>query len=87
MTGGAHRPPTRRAELAAFLRLHRTRLTPADAGLITGSATGRRRTPGLRREELAQLSGVGVTWYTWLEQGRDITASPQVIMPWPGPCC
>jgi transcriptional regulator with XRE-family HTH domain len=72
-------PPARRAELAAFLRLHRTRLTPADAGLVTGSATGRRRTPGLRREELAQLSGVGVTWYTWLEQGRDITASAQVI--------
>lgn len=75
----AHVPPTRRAQLAAFLRLHRTRLTPADVGLVTGSATGRRRTPGLRREELAQLSGVGVTWYTWLEQGRDITASAQVI--------
>jgi transcriptional regulator with XRE-family HTH domain len=39
----------------------------------------RRRTPGLRREELAQLAGVGVTWYTWLEQGRDITPSPQVL--------
>ena len=38
-----------------------------------------RRTPGLRREEVAELSGVGVTWYTWLEQGRDIAASPQVI--------
>ena len=75
----AHLPSARRAELAAFLRLHRTRLTPADVGLVTGSATGRRRTPGLRREELAQLSGVGVTWYTWLEQGRDITASAQVI--------
>jgi transcriptional regulator with XRE-family HTH domain len=80
VTGDAPRlPSTRRAELAAFLRLHRTRLTPADVGLVTGCATGRRRTPGLRREELAQLSGVGVTWYTWLEQGRDITASAQVI--------
>ena len=80
MTSDAARlPPSRRAELAAFLRLHRTRLTPADVGLVTGSASGRRRTPGLRREELAQLSGVGVTWYTWLEQGRDITASAQVI--------
>ncbi|MER6786159.1 helix-turn-helix transcriptional regulator [Streptomyces sp. NPDC000658] len=39
----------------------------------------RRRTPGLRREEVAQLSGVGVTWYTWLEQGRPINASPQVL--------
>jgi transcriptional regulator with XRE-family HTH domain len=72
-------PPTRRTELAAFLRTQRARLTPADAGLPAGSASGRRRTPGLRREEVAQLSGVGVTWYTWLEQGRDITASAQVI--------
>jgi hypothetical protein len=72
-------PPTRRTELAAFLRTQRARLTPADAGMVTGSASGRRRTPGLRREEVAQLSGVGVTWYTWLEQGRDISASSQVI--------
>jgi len=41
--------------------------------------TGRRRTPGLRREEVAVLAGVGVSWYTWLEQGRDITVSPQVL--------
>jgi transcriptional regulator with XRE-family HTH domain len=72
-------PPTRRSELAAFLRTQRARLTPADAGLPEGNASGRRRTPGLRREEVAQLSGVGVTWYTWLEQGRDITPSAQVI--------
>ncbi len=71
--------PTRRTELAAFLRAQRARLTPADVGLPEGSASGRRRTPGLRREEVAQLSGVGVTWYTWLEQGRDISASAQVI--------
>jgi transcriptional regulator with XRE-family HTH domain len=71
--------PTRRTELAAFLRAQRARLTPADVGLPEGSASGRRRTPGLRREEVAQLSGVGVTWYTWLEQGRDIAASAQVI--------
>jgi transcriptional regulator with XRE-family HTH domain len=71
--------PTRRTELAAFLRAQRARLTPADVGLPEGSAPGRRRTPGLRREEVAQLSGVGVTWYTWLEQGRDIAASAQVI--------
>ncbi len=70
---------TRRTELAAFLRAQRARLTPADAGLPEGSASGRRRTPGLRREEVAQLSGVGVTWYTWLEQGRHIAASAQVI--------
>jgi transcriptional regulator with XRE-family HTH domain len=70
---------TRRTELAAFLRTQRARLTPADVGLVSGSASGRRRTKGLRREEVAQLSGVGVTWYTWLEQGRDISASAQVI--------
>jgi transcriptional regulator with XRE-family HTH domain len=74
-----HARPTRRTELATFLRACRARLTPADAGLPDGSASGRRRTPGLRREEVAQLSGVGVTWYTWLEQGRDISASTQVI--------
>ena len=66
----------RRAELAAFLRTRRERITPEQAGLPPGS---RRRTPGLRREEVAQLAGVGVTWYTWLEQGRPINASPQVL--------
>ena len=66
----------RRAELAAFLRTRRERITPEQAGLAPGI---RRRTPGLRREEVAQLSGVGVTWYTWLEQGRQINASPQVL--------
>ncbi|MEW2154463.1 helix-turn-helix transcriptional regulator [Streptomyces sp. NPDC007189] len=66
----------RRHELAAFLRSRRARVTPADVGMPPGL---RRRTPGLRREEVAQLSGVGVTWYTWLEQGRPINASPQVL--------
>ncbi len=66
----------RRPELAAFLRSRRARVTPADVGMPPGF---RRRTPGLRREEVAQLSGVGVTWYTWLEQGRPINASPQVL--------
>ena len=66
----------RRAELASFLRNRRERITPQDVGLVT---SGRRRTPGLRREEVAQLAGVGVTWYTWLEQGRDITPSAQVL--------
>jgi transcriptional regulator with XRE-family HTH domain len=78
-TDSPHGSPTRRTELAAFLRAQRARLTPADVGLPEGSASGRRRTPGLRREEVAELSGVGVTWYTWLEQGRDISASLQVI--------
>ncbi|UFR04523.1 helix-turn-helix transcriptional regulator [Streptomyces sp. Go40/10] len=70
------RTQRRRPELAAFLRTRRARVTPADVGMPPGL---RRRTPGLRREEVAQLSGVGVTWYTWLEQGRPINASPQVL--------
>ena len=69
----------RRTELAAFLRARRAGLRPADVGLPDGSASGRRRTPGLRREEVAQLAGVSPTWYTWLEQGRDIPASAQVV--------
>ena len=77
--GNPRAGPTRRTELSAFLRSCRVRLTPGDVGLPDGSASGRRRTPGLRREEVAQLSGVSVTWYTWLEQGRDISASAQVI--------
>lgn len=68
--------PERRNELAAFLRSRRARITPADVGMPPGL---RRRTPGLRREEVATLSGVGVTWYTWLEQGRPINASVQVL--------
>ncbi|HEY2601186.1 MAG TPA: helix-turn-helix transcriptional regulator [Thermoleophilaceae bacterium] len=66
----------RRAELADFLNARRAALQPADVGLPGG---GRRRTPGLRREEVASLAGVGTTWYTWLEQGRDVRASLDVL--------
>jgi transcriptional regulator with XRE-family HTH domain len=66
----------RRKELAAFLRSRRERLTPDQLGL---PEFGRRRTPGLRREEVAQHAGVGITWYTWLEQARDINVSDQVL--------
>lgn len=66
----------RREELADFLRKRRASLRPEDLGLPGG---GRRRTPGLRREEVAQLAGVGTTWYTWLEQGRDVRASLDVL--------
>jgi transcriptional regulator with XRE-family HTH domain len=66
----------RRTELAGFLRSRRARISPEDVGMPPGL---RRRTPGLRREEVAQLAGVGVTWYTWLEQGRPINASVQVL--------
>ncbi len=69
---------TRRlGELREFLMSRRARVTPGEAGLPDGGA--RRRTPGLRREEVAVLAGVGVSWYQWLEQGRDITVSPQVL--------
>ena len=66
----------RRQDLADFLRTRRTRLSPEQVGLISG---GRRRTPGLRREEVAQLANVGVSWYTLLEQGRDIHHSSEVL--------
>ncbi|MYT73147.1 MULTISPECIES: helix-turn-helix transcriptional regulator [unclassified Streptomyces] len=66
----------RRAELAAFLRSRRERITPDRVGL---PGTARRRTPGLRREEVAHLAAVGVTWYTWLEQGRAINVSAGVL--------
>jgi transcriptional regulator with XRE-family HTH domain len=68
--------PTRRDELADFLRSRREALQPEDVGIARGE---RRRTPGLRREEVAQLAGVGATWYTWLEQGREVRASLSVL--------
>lgn len=77
---GSAPPPSvggrRREELSDFLRTRRAAIKPEDVGLPTG---GRRRTPGLRREEVAQRAGVGLSWYTWLEQGRDVTPSPQVL--------
>jgi transcriptional regulator with XRE-family HTH domain len=66
----------RRQDLAEFLRTRRMRLSPEQVGLIS---SGRRRTPGLRREEVAQLANVGVSWYTLLEQGRDIHPSSEVL--------
>lgn len=66
----------RRRDLAEFLKARRAAVSPEDAGLTPG---GRRRTPGLRREEVALLAGVSVSWYTWLEQGRPINASADVL--------
>jgi len=66
----------RRSELGEYLRARRAAIAPADVGLPGGT---HRRTPGLRREELAMLAGVSVTWYTWLEQGRPINASRDVL--------
>jgi transcriptional regulator with XRE-family HTH domain len=62
--------------LAEFLRTRRARLSPEEVGLPPRS---RRHTPGLRREEVAELADIGITWYTWLEQGRNINASDDVL--------
>lgn len=62
--------------LGHFLRNKRENLDPIALGVIT---SGRRRTPGLRREEVAQLADIGTTWYTWLEQGRDIKTSSNAL--------
>ena len=72
MSPGSHS----RIELADFLKSRRRHLTPGDVGL---TGTGRRRASGLRREEVCMLAGVSVTWYTWLEQARDINPSRQVL--------
>lgn len=66
----------RRHELADFLNTRRAKLTPAEVGLPAGI---RRRTPGLRREEVAQLAGIGATWYARLEQEWDIRVSPTAL--------
>lgn len=66
----------RRRELADFLRTRREKLKPEQMGITQVS---RRRTPGLRREEVAEIAGVGTTWYTWLEQARDIQPSAEVL--------
>ncbi len=65
-----------RTELAHFLRTKRQQLSPSAVGL---QDRGRRRTSGLRREEVSLLSGVSLTWYTWLEQARDVRPSRQVV--------
>jgi len=67
---------TRLQALSSFLKSKRAKIMPEDAGFPVGA---RRRTPGLRREEVAQLAGVSTTWYTWLEQGRDIQVSASVL--------
>ena len=65
-----------RAQLSEFLKSCRARISPTTLGL---PAAGRRRTPGLRREDVAALAGLSATWYTWLEQGRDVRASDRVL--------
>ena len=67
---------TRRLSIAELLKSRRSKMQPEDVGLPRGK---RRRTPGLRREEIATLAGVSTEWYTWLEQGRDIRASAETL--------
>lgn len=62
----------RRKLLGRFIRSHRERMTP-------DAAVRRRRTPGLRREDLAARAGIGVTWCAWIEQGRDVSVSPDAL--------
>lgn len=71
-------PADQRRLLGAFIRARRAALTPAAVGQPV-NPLGRRRTPGLRREEVAQLCGLSTTWYTWLEQGRDISLSATAL--------
>ena len=73
---GEKNPTDRRAELRDFLMTRRAAISPETVGLPAGL---RRRTPGLRREELAVLAGIGVTWYTWFEQGREIRVSAPAL--------
>lgn len=63
--------------LGDFLKSRRERIKPDHVSVV--GRFGTRRTPGLRREEVAHLAGVSITWYTWLEQGRAVTASREVI--------
>lgn len=67
---------SRRKELGEFIQALRNRSQPADFGFASGT---RRRTTGLRREEMAQLIGISPTWYTWIEQGREVNVSAEVL--------
>ncbi|MFM9912767.1 MAG: helix-turn-helix transcriptional regulator [Methylophilaceae bacterium] len=67
---------TRRKELGEFLQVLRQRSAPEEFGFPVGN---RRRTQGLRREEVAQLSGISPTWYTWIEQGREVNVSAEAL--------
>jgi hypothetical protein len=75
-TDASHGDAIRRRELGNFLRARRVALQPQDVGLPD---TERRRVTGLRRHEVADLAAVSLTWYTWLEQGRDIRTTGQVL--------
>ena len=65
-----------REELTRFLKAARARIAPGDVGFPAGE---RRRARGLRREDVATLSGMSVTWYTWFEQGRDVQLSAAML--------
>lgn len=69
-------PDAQRAEIGHFLQTRRAMITPQDVGLPDA---GRRRTPGLRREEVSLLAGMSVSWYTWLEQGRKVNLTQETL--------
>jgi transcriptional regulator with XRE-family HTH domain len=73
------KPDIKRKALGEFIKSQREQISPTLAGLGHLSRGTRRRTPGLRREEVAQLCGISVTWYTWIEQGRTDSISPQAL--------
>ena len=73
----AHDAPRKGTELGDFLRNRRARVTPEELGLAL--APTRRRVPGLRREEVAQLAGVSVDYYVQLERGRKVNVSEPVL--------
>ena len=74
----------RRTELAGFLRARRARLSPRQAGLPEAGTPNRRRTPGLRRQEVAQLAGLSVDYYIRLEQARGPAPAGRCWPRWPG---
>jgi transcriptional regulator with XRE-family HTH domain len=76
MAGRKTEEETAPVALGAFIRSHRERLAPHELGIARGV---RRRTPGLRREEVAQRAGLSPTWYTWLEQGRRVSLSAHAL--------
>src|SRR5205809_7901454 len=65
------------SELGEFLRVRRARVRPGDAGLLSG--TGTRRTPGLRREEIAALAGLSIDYYIRLEQGKETNPGGSIL--------
>ncbi|MDP5009383.1 MAG: helix-turn-helix domain-containing protein, partial [Glaciimonas sp.] len=70
----------KRKALGAFIKKQRMQMPPITRGITAaGGINMRRRTPGLRREEVAQLCDISITWYAWIEQGRTVSVSPSAL--------